>query len=339
MNLKDEVMLKKSVILATVCLAVSLSMGAETRVGVIGLDTSHTLAFTKMLNIETNEPFFKGFKVTSAYKYGSLDILSSTNRYPAYTKQMMEMGVKIVDSLEELLKETDVILLETNDGRRHLEQALEVFKAGKRVFIDKPLAATLADTIAIFKAAEKYGVPMFSSSSLRYVKKVQEARAGDFGRIVAVDAYSPCHLEPTHPGLIWYGIHGVETLYTVKGTGCVSVVSISEENTDMVVGVWSDGSVSTMRGMRGKPALYGCEVFAEKGGRISLGGYEGYKPLLMEIIKFFKTGEVPVPPQETIEMFAFMEAAEESKRRGGVPVKISEIMARANKEAAKKKLD
>jgi len=306
---------------------------------VIGLDTSHSIAFTKMLNVETSEPYFKGFRVTAAYKYGSLDIHSSTNRYPAYTKQMEEMGVKIVDSLADLLKETDVILLETNDGRRHLEQALEVFKAGKRVFIDKPIAASLADTLAIFMAAEKYKVPMFSASSLRYVQKVQAARAGEYGRIIAVDAYSPCHLEPTHPGMIWYGIHGVEQLYTVKGTGCVSVVSVHQENTDMVVGVWSDGRVSTMRGMRGKPAPYGCEVFAEKGGRISLGGYEGYKPLLMEIIKFFKTGDVPIPPGETIEMFAFMEAAEESRIRGGVPVKIADVMARAQAEAAKKKLD
>lgn len=329
----------KIMVMVVLTLAVGLSFGGETRVGVIGLDTSHSIAFTKMLNVETNEPAFKGYKVTAAYKYGSLDIHSSTNRYPAYTKQMEEMGVKIVDSLADLLKETDVILLETNDGRRHLEQALEVFKAGKRVFIDKPIAATLADTIAIFKASEKYNVPMFSASSLRYVQKVQAARAGEYGRIIAVDAYSPCALEPTHPGLVWYGIHGVETLYTVKGTGCVSVVSVHQENTDLVVGVWSDGRVSTMRGMRGKPAPYGAEVFAEKGGRISLGGYEGYKPLLMEIIKFFKTGEVPIPPAETIEMFAFMEAAEESRIRGGVPVKIAEVMARAQAEAAKKKLD
>ncbi len=332
-------MKKTLMFMAALTIAAGFTFGVETRVGVIGLDTSHTIAFTKMLNVETNEPYFKGFRVTAAYKYGSLDIPSSTNRYPKYIKQMEDMGVKIVDTLPELLKETDVILLETNDGRRHLEQALEVFKAGKRVFIDKPLAVTLADVIAIFKASEKYNVPMFSSSALRYVQKVQDARAGEFGRIIAVDAYSPCTLEPTHPGMVWYGIHGVETLYAVKGTGCVSVVSANAENTDLAVGIWNDGRVSTMRGMRGKGAAYGGEVFAEKGGRIYLGGYEGYKPLLMEIVKFFKTGEVPIPPAETIEMFAFMEAAEESKQRGGVPVKIADIMARAQAEAAKIKLD
>jgi len=312
------------------------SHAADTRVGVIGLDTSHTIEFTKMLNVEKGDPAFEGFKVTAAYTYGSLDIPSSTNRYPAYTKQMQEMGVEIVGSLAELLKQTDVILLETNDGRRHLEQALEVFKSGKRVFIDKPMAASLADVLAIFEAAKKYDVPVFSASSLRYPKKIQAARAGEFGRVIGADTYSPCKLEPTHPDLFWYGIHGVEPLFTVMGTGCESVVRVSQEEVDLVVGTWKDGRVGTLRGLRGKVAPYGCEIFAEKGGRMALGGYEGYKPLLIEIMKFFKTGVVPVAPEETVEMFAFMEAAHESKRLGGVPVKIADVLAKARAEAAQK---
>jgi len=312
------------------------AQGADTRVGVIGLDTSHAIAFAKILNVEKGDPAFEGFKVTAAYTYGSLDIPSSTNRYPAYTKQMKEMGVEIVGSIADLLKQTDVILLETNDGRRHLEQALEVFKAGKRVFIDKPIAASLADVLLIFDAAKKYGVPVFSSSALRYTQKTQKARAGEFGRIIGADAVSPCSLEPTHPDLFWYGIHGVEPLFTVMGTGCESAVRVSCENVDFVAGTWKDGRVGTMRGIRGKGAVYGCDIIAEKGGRQAVGGYESYKPLLVEIVKFFKTGEVPVPPEETIEMFAFMEAAHESKRRGGVPVTLAEVLAKARAEAAQK---
>jgi len=312
------------------------AQGADTRVGVIGLDTSHAIAFAKLLNVEKGDPAFEGFKVTAAYTYGSLDIPSSTNRYPLYTKQMTDMGVEIVGSIADLLKRTDVILLETNDGRRHLEQALEVFKAGKRVFIDKPIAASLADVLLIFDAAKKYGVPVFSSSALRFTQKTQKARAGEFGRIIGADALSPCSLEPTHPDLFWYGIHGVEPLFTVMGTGCESAVRVSLENVDFVAGTWKDGRVGTVRGIRGKGAAYGCDIIAEKGGRQAVGGYESYKPLLVEIVKFFKTGEVPVPPEETIEMFAFMEAAHESKRRGGVPVTLAEVLAKARAEAAQK---
>jgi len=321
---------------AALVLACVAAHAENTRVGIIGLDTSHTIAFTKMLNVEKGDPAFEGFTVTAAYTYGSLDIPSSTNRYPAYTKQMVEMGVGIVGSLAELLTRSDVILLETNDGRRHYEQALEVFKAGKRVFIDKPIAASLTDAVRIFDAAKRYHVPVFTSSALRYSKKIQEARAGAFGRISGADAYTPCALEPTHPDLFWYGIHAAEPLFTVMGTGCESVVRVSREKVDFVVGAWADGRVGTLRGIRDKPAPYGCEIFAEKGGRVALGGYEGYKPLLIEILKFFRTGRAPVSPEETLEIFAFLEAAHESTRRGGVPVKLEEVLAKARAEAARR---
>jgi hypothetical protein len=323
---------------ALACLAWRAACGADVRVGVIGLDTSHAIAFTKMLNAETKEADFEGFRVTAAYTYGSLDICTSTNRYPAYTKQMLEMGVEIVGSVDALLKQTDVVLLETNDGRRHLEQALEVFKSGKRMFIDKPVAASLTDTLLIFDAAKKYDVPVFTSSALRFTPKMQAARKGDFGRVIGADALSPCTLEPTHPDLFWYGIHGVEPLFTVMGTGCESVVRVSRDNVDFVVGAWKDGRVGTLRGMRGKPAPYGCTILAEKDGRVDLGGYEGYNGLLVEIIRFFKTGVAPVQPEETIEIFAFMEAAHESKRRGGIPVTLAEVLAKARAEATQKEV-
>ena len=191
-------------VVAAVVLCVGVASGADTRVGIIGLDTSHAIEFAKLLNAEKKEPGFEAFKVTAAYTYGSLDIASSTNRYPEYTKKMVEMGVEVVGSVADLLKQSDVILLETNDGRRHLEQAVEVFKSGKRVFIDKPVAASLADALLIYDAAKKYGVPVFSSSALRFTKKMQAARKGEFGKVVGADAVSPCKLEPTHPDLYWY---------------------------------------------------------------------------------------------------------------------------------------
>ena len=131
------------------------------------------------------------------------------------------MGVEIVPSIEALLEKVDVVLLETNDGRPHLEQAAPVLKAGKPVFIDKPVAGTLADVVAIYELSKRYGTPVFSSSALRYAAGVQEVVKGKVGKILACDAYSPAVMEPNHPDLFWYGIHGVEFLYTVMGPGCV----------------------------------------------------------------------------------------------------------------------
>ena len=304
------------------------------KVGMIGLDTSHCLEFTKMLNATNPAPEYAGFRVVVVYPKGSPDIVSSTSRVPGYIEKIKPMGVELVDSIDELLKRSDVVLLETNDGRVHLEQALPVFKSGKRVFIDKPLAGSLAQCIALFEAAKRHNAPMFSCSSLRYTVKTQEIRSGKLGKVVGVEAFSPCSLESTHPDLFWYGIHGVELLYTLMGTGCETVVRVSTPGTDMAVGTWKGGRVGSFRGNRASSSGYGAEAFMEKGVQ-RVDDYKGYGQMLGEIVKFFKTGVVPVAPEETIELFAFMEAADESKRRGGAPASVAEVMAKARAEAEK----
>lgn len=304
------------------------------RIGIIGLDTSHSTAFTKALFNAKESDGFNGFKVVAAYPKGSNDIASSVERIPGYTAEVQKMGVEIVNSIEELLPKVDFVLLETNDGRLHLEQALPVLKAGKRMFIDKPMTASLADAIAIFNAAKKYNVPIFSSSSLRYITGIDEVLSGKIGKVTGAEAYSPAKLEKTHPDLFWYGIHGVETLFTAMGTGCQSVTRISNDDTDLVVGTWNDGRIGTFRGIQKGKADYGGTAYGESGIKV-LGPYAGYNPLLKEIIQFFQTGVVPVKEEETLEILAFMEAADISKSKGGKPVELAKVMEKARTKAAK----
>ncbi|EKB49444.1 Gfo/Idh/MocA family protein [Cecembia lonarensis] len=295
------------------------------KVGIIGLDTSHSIAFTKVLNEHQYTGEYLGYHVVAAYPHGSRDIPSSMDRIPGYTEEIQKMGVRIMGSIAELLEQVDVVLLETNDGKLHLEQALEVFKAGKRMFIDKPITASYADAVKIFQASEKYGIPVFSSSSLRYVKGIE---AIDKSKVLGADTFSPATIEPSHPDLFWYGIHGVETLYTVMGTGCESLVRISTENTDVVVGTWKDGRIGTFRGTRSGVHDYGGTVFTTE-KNVVLGPYSGYEPLLLEIVKYFETGLIPVQPEETLEILAFMEAADESKRLKGERVFLDEVTKRS----------
>lgn len=306
----------------------------EMRVGVIGLDTSHAIAFTKAFNRRPADEPLGHARVVAAYPHGSADIESSASRIPGYTEQMREMEIKIVDSVDALLEQVDVVLLETNDGRLHLEQALQVFQAGKPVFIDKPTGSNLAEVVAIFRAAEHYGVPMFSSSSLRYSEGAQAIRNGSIGRVNGCSAYSPCSIEPTHVDLFWYGIHGVETLYTCMGTGCETVTHTSTDAYEYALGQWSDGRIGTFRGIRKGKSGYGGTAFGEE-GIAEIGSFGGYQPLVLEIAKFFRTGEVPIEPAETIELYAFMQAAAASKAAGGKPIAIAEVMEEAEREAAK----
>lgn len=305
------------------------------RVGMIGLDTSHCLAFARILNNVDDPKHIPGCRVVMVYPKGSPDIESSTRRVPEYTKTIQSLGVIVENDLPTMLEGVDAVLLETNDGRPHLEQIIPVLKAGKPVFVDKPIAGSLADCIAIFKLAKHYNTPVFSSSSLRFGINTQAVRAGSIGDVTGCDTYSPCSLEKTHPDLFWYGIHGVESLFTVMGAGVKTVTRTQTADFEQVTGVWNDGRIGTFRGIRSGKSGYGGTAFGMKAAA-PVGSYDGYAPLVVEIVKFFQSKEAPVSAEETTDIYAFMEAADESKRCGFGPVQIAEVVAKAEAEASRK---
>ena len=328
--------MKNILFILLVFLSVSFRLYAQDviKIGIIGLDTSHSTAFTELLNGDSDDKFVKEFEVVAAYPYGSKTIQSSYERIPGYIEEVKKHGVEITSSIAELLDKVDCVMLETNDGRIHLEQAMEVFKSGKICYIDKPIGATLGQAIAIYEMAEKYNVPIFSSSALRYSPQNQKLRNGEFGKILGADCYSPHKVEPTHPDFGFYGIHGVETLYTLMGTGCESVNRMSSQDADVVVGRWKDGRIGTFRGIKEGPAIYGGTAYTPKGA-IAAGGYEGYKVSLDQILTFFKTGVAPISKEETIEIFTFMKASNMSKEQNGKIVTMEEAYRKGLKDAQK----
>jgi hypothetical protein len=294
------------------------------RIGIIGLDSSHSIAFTQLLNDDAGS-LYKNYRVTVAYPKGSDLIESSKQKIIENTKSIQSHGVRIAASIEELLNEVDAVMLETNDGRLHFEQLVPVFQSGKPVFIDKPLAASLGDVIRIFHYAAKYKTPVFSSSALRYIKGIQDVRKGSIGNVLGAETFSPAPIEKSHPDLFWYGIHGVEMLYALMGTGCKWVMRVHTADTDIVTGIWQGERIGVMRGMRSGKTDYGGFVFGEK-DNVTLGGFESYDALLQKIVDFFETGISPVSAEETTEIYAFMESADESKRQDGKPVSLDTIL-------------
>lgn len=304
------------------------SSAAELRLGIVGCDTSHCIAFTELLNDPNAKGHVPGGKVVAAFKGGSPDIPSSASRVEGYSKALKEKyGVKFYESIDELCQNVDAVLIESVDGRPHLEQVKLVLKARKPVFIDKPMAGSLRDVIEIFDLAKKAKVPVFSSSALRFAKDSQAVHSGSIGKVTYAETYGPCEIEPHHPDLFWYGVHGVEALYTVMGAGCQTVQrGKTAEGKIEVVGTWRGGR----RGVFREDKSFRGSAKGEK-GESNVGSFDGYAPLVEQIVKFFQTGIAPVSPKETIEIFAFMEAADESKKLGGAPVKISDVLKRARR--------
>ena len=304
----------------------SLIKAEELRIGMIGLDTSHVIAFTRLLNDAKGKGHVEGGKVVVAFKGGSKDVESSWSRLEGYTKQLQdEFGVTMVPTIEELCQQVDAVLIESVDGRPHLEQARPVINAGKPLFIDKPVAGSLRDAIEIYRLARQKNVPIFSSSSYRFYESMVELKKTDVGEIRNVISYGPAEQEPHHPDLFWYGVHPAEALFTVLGTGCQTVVRTTSEDTDVITGAWSGGRIGTLVALRKGPTPHKVIVFGAKATAEQKKSGD-YGPLVREIMKFFQTRVAPVSAEETLELFAFMEAADESKRTDGKPVSIHETM-------------
>ncbi|MCB1122085.1 MAG: Gfo/Idh/MocA family oxidoreductase [Verrucomicrobiae bacterium] len=298
----------------------------EFRVGMIGLDTSHVVAFTKSFNEVGGADHVAGAKVVAAFKGGSPDIANSYERIDGFTKTLVEnYGVKLYDSIEEMCKHVDAVLLESVDGRPHLEQVIPVFKAGLPVFIDKPIAGSLKDAITIYQLSKKYDVPCWSSSSLRFDPGIAEVATADIGELKGVISYGPATLEEHHPDLFWYGIHPTEALFTVMGTGVKTVSRTFTPDNDVITGLWDSGKVGVLYAIRNSKTDYGLTAFGTK--KIFQVTRRGkYTQMLEEIVQFYRTRVAPVPLEDTIEIYGFMEAADESKRRGGAPVSVAEVL-------------
>ena len=296
------------------------------KVGLIGLDTSHVTAFTSRFNDPANPNHIPGARVVAAFKGGSPDIPSSRDRIEGFTQILQEQyRVKLYDSIEEMCRHVDAVMLESVDGRPHLEQVIPVFEAGLPVFIDKPIAGSLKDAITIYKLAKKYDVPCWSASSVRFDEGIAGVAEAAKGELKGAISYGPATLEEHHPDFYWYGIHPTEALFTVMGPGVKTVSRSFTPDSDVITGIWNNGTLGLVYGIRNskrdyKVIAFGTEEIVEE---TRLGDYT---PMLREVVQFFRTGKSPVPLEETIEIYAFMEAADESKRRGGAPVELDEVL-------------
>jgi len=320
--------------LAAIALLLSLSCFSQAdsnepiKVGIIGLDTSHVIAFTKSFNDPTDPDHVVGLRVVAAYKGGSPDVESSCSRVDKFTAELRyKWKIEIVNDLPTLCSKVDAVLLESVDGRTHLEQVKPVFAAHKPVFIDKPMAGSYKDAKEIFELGKAAGVPWFTASSLRFWEETARLKNPQgIGQVLAYDVLGPTSREPHVPSLFNYGVHAVEMLYQLMGPGCESVTMQVSGNQDVVVGRWKDGRLGVMRGFSSGLYAYSITAYGDKGVVHSEEKPETYRALLVEIAKFFKTRVLPVDPSESLETLAFMEAADLSKARGGVAVPLVEIM-------------
>jgi Oxidoreductase family, NAD-binding Rossmann fold len=307
---------------------------ADLRIGIIGLDTSHAVEFTTRLNDAANPNHIPGGRVVAAFPVGSSDIEESKSRIEGFTATVRDkFGVKIVSSISELCAGVDAVMVLSLDGRPHLDQATQVIAMKKPFFLDKPVAASLKDAIEIYRLADAAGVPMFSASAVRWWPGVIEVATAEKTPAKSALSYGPAPLLANHPDLFFYGIHPTEALFTVMGSGCQSVVRTGTADTSVVTGLWEGARAGTLHALHSLPmgsSDYKVIRFGVKPPVVEQKSQGDYTPMLREIIRFFQTKQPPVTAAQTLEIYAFMEAADESKRRKGASVSLREVLQKAD---------
>lgn len=296
------------------------AFATELRLGIIGTDTSHAVEFTKILNNASDPNHVSGARVVAAYKGGSSDIPSSHDRVEKFAAELQKTwGIQFVNQIRDLCPLVDDILLESVDGRVHLDQFRQAAACGKPVFIDKPLASTLSDALEIAQIAKDRNIRWFSASSVRF-GPAQAMRSPD---ITGAYVWGPGPLEMHQQlDLSWYAIHPIEGLFTIMGPGVEQVARTYTPGADEVTGVWKGGRIGTVRAIRPYSTTGAVVFHHNKPPSVYADVDDEYFPLVREIVKFFKTGVPPVSNAETLEIYEFMDAAQRSREHGGIPVNI-----------------
>ena len=351
--IRHFVALLTSAALGIFCPDVRVDAAEPVRVGLLGIDNFGSVAYTEFLNRPHAEGDFAGVRVVAAYPIGSDDYPESDKLVEQWKKQLLRMyqqpkepkdavpPIEMVNSVDELLQRCDAIMIFSMDGRLHLQQATAVLKAGKRLFISRPLASSPEDAIAILKLSAETKTPCWSSSQHRYSTGFSGMRNHpEVGRVLGCDVYGGWSVNAPEADKLTRPLHSIETLYTIMGPGVVSVSCTSAATAESITAVWNDGRVGTYRGIKVGAVKYSATVFGDKG--VSTAGiyghgvpvngivptddkYVGYEGLAIEIAKFLKGGPVPVSAAETLEIFAVMQAAEVSKAQNGAIVRLQNL--------------
>ena len=290
------------------------------KLGIIGLDWSHAVEFSRMLNDPADREHIPGYRVTAAWPGRiSKDFDMSRDRMEPFTGQVSRLGVKLCGGIEEVMEQVDAVFLEQVDARLREEQLERILPFGKPVFVDKPLALSADSARRICRLARQWDCPVMSASSIRYSQGWQAALDQCRGEVEAVDVYGPMPLTPTQPGYFWYGVHMAEMLYETLGPGCQWVQARRQGDQHLITAGWQGGRLVSIRGMGPQYPDFGGALMA-KGRRYCADtgrdtrGY--YACLLERILKMFESGQSPVSWEQMLETTCFLEAASRSMNSG-----------------------
>ncbi|MFJ5768986.1 Gfo/Idh/MocA family oxidoreductase [Psychrobacillus sp. NPDC093180] len=279
------------------------------KIGLIGLDTSHSEIFTRLLN-DRNDPYYvKGARITHAIPTFSEDLPISKSRFPQYFEIVInKYGVIPIDNVATFMNAVDAVILGTVDGRNHLDWFKKIVGYGKPVFIDKPIVMSSAEMKELMKLSAEHRTPVMSASSLRFAESV--SRIANKGDIQSGYFFGPTPMQAQMPGYFWYGIHLVEMVVTLFGTEVEHINYEVHSDCEQIHFTFVNGKHVIIRGENAWHNRFGAILHSEEQIH-SLQLWTEQKPyyagLIEHVVAFFKTGVTPVSLEETAKIIHLIE--------------------------------
>jgi predicted dehydrogenase len=284
-------------------------MTQNIKVALIGLDTSHTIEFAKRMQAPDcpADQHVPGLRAVTCLRFATP--FQNEAGLNARQKQLEGWGITVTTDFAEAVADCDAVMIEINDPARHLEYFTYCADLGKRIFLDKPLANTIANGRQIAKLAAAGAVPVFSSSSLRFVPQLQQACA-TLPAPVFTTVYGPLGQAPAGSSLVWYGVHAFEMLERAMGRGAQSVVVQKDDAGVTAIVHYPNRRRGIVELSDGAWVYGGClrdkqqaVPFVADAGRLNT-------DLLVQVTEFFRGGPAPVALTDTLEVMALLDATQ-----------------------------
>jgi len=290
---------------------------AEFKVGIVGLDSSHSIEFTRLIQGDAPDGLrIDGMRVVSCMRFPSP--FQEEGGQDERQVQLEKWGVEVTESLDQAIEGVDGILLELNDPVMHLEFFEKVAPLGKPIFLDKPLANSLEDAKKIVALAEKHSTAVWSSSSIRFIDALVEARR-EISDPLLCSVYGPLGKASAGSDLVWYGVHTLEMLTMLMGRGAESVYAAQDEKGIVMIVRYGDGRRGIAECNEGLYKYGGRLQSAESVRTFSADSTNSiYYNLLIKIRESFIDGKPPVPLDDALEIMAVIDAAERSLTAGAM---------------------
>jgi predicted dehydrogenase len=288
------------------------------RIGIIGSDNSHAVAYSKLANI--------------ANRAGDSRVVAISGPDPERTKEVAGLGniPEIVERPEDMIGKVDAILVVHRHGDLHAEHAIPFLEAGIPVYVDKPFAVSLADCHAMLDAANDGNALLTSYSSLRYaptttdladtLESLGEIRVGQFA--------GPCDFDSEYAGPFFYATHVAEICFRLMGDD-IRTVSATRSGANVVADItFANDAIATFSYLGDAAYHFHATLFGTKDFAATevIAGDDAYAEGLNVFLDAVKTGEAPLSAQQLLTPIAFVHALQESLANDGSSVDVASLL-------------